>query len=168
VRRLARGGDVLAPAPPEEPVQLIDVRDFADWNVRLAERGQAGTFHATGKPIEFGRMLDECEPPAGVEARIVWVDETFLLERKIEPFEDLPLWLAPQLNAEWSGFFRANVQKAIAHGLSFRPLRETARDLLAENDEPTGIKFGVEVRPAGLDPAREAEVLEEWKERAPA
>jgi nucleoside-diphosphate-sugar epimerase len=166
VRRLARGGDVLAPAPPEQPVQLIDARDLADWSVRLAELRQAGTFHAVGEPSSFASMLEECQAAAGQCARIVWVDEDFLLEQEIEPFADLPLWLATGRNAEWSGFFLADVSKAVEHGLSFRRLRDTARDVLASDDEPTGVTFGAEVPPAGLRPERETEVLEAWKAAA--
>jgi 2'-hydroxyisoflavone reductase len=166
VQRVARGGDVLAPAPPEQPVQLVDARDLAGWTIRLAEEQQAGTFHATGEPTTFGQMLEECAAAAGSDPRLVWVDEAFLLEQELEPFADLPLWLAAGQNAEWSGFFLANVERAVAHGLAFRPLRETARDILAEEEEPSGIKFGVQIPPAGLDPTREAEVLDAWKTRA--
>lgn len=166
VRRLARGGDVLAPAPPEQPVQLIDVRDFSDWNVRMAESHQVGTFHATGEPISFADLLEEGNAAAGGYARIVWADEDFLLEQQLEPFVDLPLWLASGQNAEWSGFFLIDVSKAIAQGLSFRALRESAADVLASAEEPTGVKFGVEIPPEGLDRKREAELLEAWKARA--
>ena len=48
VSRMARGGEVLAPAPPQRPVQLIDVRDLADWIVRMIEQERTGTFNATG------------------------------------------------------------------------------------------------------------------------
>src|SRR5439155_26778332 len=37
-RRVARGGNVLAPGRPERAVQLVDVRDLAEWCVRLAEQ----------------------------------------------------------------------------------------------------------------------------------
>ncbi|HEY3070215.1 MAG TPA: NAD-dependent epimerase/dehydratase family protein [Gaiellaceae bacterium] len=166
VRRLARGGDVLAPSPPEQPVQLIDVRDFAARNVRMAELRQTGTFHATGEPISFAQMLDECDATVDREARRVWADEDFLLEQGIEPFADLPLWLATGQSEEWSGFFLIDVSKAVAHGLSFRPLCKTARDVLVSADEPTGVKFGVEIPPEGLDQRREDELLEAWKARA--
>jgi 2'-hydroxyisoflavone reductase len=165
MRRLARGGDVLAPAPPEQPVQLIDVRDFADWSLRLAESRQSGTFHATGEPISFSHMLDECNAASGSDARIVWADESFLLEQEIEPFADIPLWLATGANEDWGGFFLVDVSKAMAHGLSFRPLRQTAADVLASADEAAGVKFGVEVAREGLDRKREAELLEGWKAR---
>jgi 2'-hydroxyisoflavone reductase len=163
VRRIARGGDVLAPDPRTQPVQLIDARDLAAWTLRLAESHQAGTFHATGEVSTFGDMLAQCGAAAQTPARVVWVDEGFLLEHGVEPFAELPLWLAPHANADWDGFFTVDVTKAIRHGLDLRPLEESARDVLAAAEPPPGIKFGVQAPPAGLDPAREADLLDAWK-----
>src|SRR2546423_3036669 len=44
--RLARGGEVLAPGRHDDPVQIIDVRDLAEWMVRLLEEQRSGVFHA--------------------------------------------------------------------------------------------------------------------------
>jgi 2'-hydroxyisoflavone reductase len=165
VRRVARGGEILVPATVQ-PVQLVDVRDLARWTVELAERRLAGTLHATAPPIPFPEMLDACVVASGSDARLVAVEEDFLLEHGVEPFADLPLWLALGRNPDWRGFFLADVAQAVAHGLTFRPLEQTAADILASGDEAPGVKFGVDVPPAGMDPAREAEVLEAWKAAA--
>jgi len=165
VRRIARGGDVLAPGTIE-PVQLIDARDVADWTIDSAQRRLSGTFHVTGEPIPFPVMLAECLAAGDGDARLVEVEADFLLEQGVEPFADVPLWLALGRNPEWRGFFLADVAKAVAHGLAFRPLRESARDILASPGSGAGVKFGVEAPPAGLDPEREAELLEAWKARA--
>jgi 2'-hydroxyisoflavone reductase len=163
VRRLAETGDVLAPAPPEQPVQLIDVRDFAEWNIRMAEAEETGTFNATGKPVSFESMLEACAAPSAADARIVWADESFLLAEGVEPFVELPLWLATGANAEWSGFFLVDVAKAVAHGLSFRALRDSAADVLASADTGAGVKFGVETPREGLTRERESRLLDAWK-----
>lgn len=168
VRRIAAGGDVLAPAPPEQPVQLAEVRDLADWMIRMAEQRQAGTFHATDEPTTFRRMLEDCRAAAGSDAHVEWVDETFLLEQGIEPFSELPLWLATGSNPEWGGFFLADASRARAHGLAFRPLRESARDILAEPEERGATTFGTGLAPAGLSRRRERAVLEAWRARAAA
>jgi 2'-hydroxyisoflavone reductase len=165
VRRLAEGGDVLAPAPPEQPVQLIDVRDFAAWSIRMAESGETGTYHATGEPIPFYGLLEACSGNSRSKARLVWADEVFLLQKGVEPFVDLPLWLATGENDDWSGFFLADVSKALARGLTFRPLQQTAADVLVSSDEATGVKFGVEVPREGLSRRRESELLEAWTAR---
>jgi 2'-hydroxyisoflavone reductase len=165
VHRVARGGDVLAPDPSNQPVQLIDVRDFSDWTIRLLESHEAGTFHATGKPVTLSEMLDECRAAAGSDARFVWIHEQFLLREGVEP-PVLPLWVAPLANPDWRGFFDIDVTKALAHGLELRPLRESARDVLETAEPPPRIKFGVQMPPAGLEPAREAELLAAWKRAA--
>jgi 2'-hydroxyisoflavone reductase len=164
-RRVALGGEILVPAT-DDPVQLIDARDAADWTIAAAEERLAGTFHVTGRPFPFPAMLEECAAAAGSRPRFAWVDEGFLVDRGVEPFADIPLWLALGRNPEWRGFFRADVSRALAHGLTLRPLRETARDILGSAGQEAGITFGTGVRPAGIDPAREAELLEAWAARA--
>jgi 2'-hydroxyisoflavone reductase len=168
VRRTARGGEVIAPAPPEKRVQLVDVRDIADWIVRAAEGGVAGTFNATGPDYEltFEGMLEACARAAGADARVTWADDEFLLGAGVGPWVELPFWL-PDLpdEPEDAGandyFFHVNCDRARAAGLTFRPLVETARDTLAwdrtrPQDAPTR---------AGLTAEREAELLRAWRER---
>ena len=149
-RRPARGGSILAPAPADAPVQLVDVRDLATWMVAAAEAGDSGVFNATS-PADlhtFGSMLEACG------ARdVVWVDEAWLLERGVEPWSDLPIWI-PAGDADMHYFHRADVSRAVAAGLTFRPLAETARD----TPEWTGN--------AGLAPGREAELLVDWEKAA--
>ncbi len=146
-RRAKRGGPVLAPAPPDGPVQMIDVRDLAAWMVRLVEEGRGGVFNATSPPraITFGAMLEAC----GAD-EIVWVDERFLLEHGIEEgWTDLPLWI-PSTDPGYRCFQLVDVSSALDAGLTFRPLAETARDV----PEWTGR--------AGLTAEREAELLAAW------
>ena len=149
-RRAERGGRILAPAPPDNPVQVIDVRDLVGWMLRMAERGGAGTFNATSPPgtLDFASMLEAC----GAE-NVAWVDGAFLLERDVKPWADLPVWI-PQDDPEMSFLLKADVSRALAAGLTFRPLAETAREVPEWRGE------------AGLPPAREAELLAEWDKAA--
>jgi 2'-hydroxyisoflavone reductase len=153
VHRIARGGDVLAPEPRLQPVQFIHGRDLAEWIVTMAERRQAGVFNATGpeQPLTTEQLLEECIAATGSDARLVWVDESFLVENGVEAWSDLPLWLAPEANPA------VNVSKAVRAGLRFRPLAETLLETL-EGAEPTP--------DAGLSPDREEELLEAWKARS--
>jgi 2'-hydroxyisoflavone reductase len=159
--RFARGGDVLAPEPREQPVQLVHARDLADWILVMAERRQGGVFNATGpeEPLTMERVLDECQGATRSEARIVWVDESFLLENGVEPWSDLPLWLAPDANPREASFLAVDVSKAVEAGLRFRPLRETILETLRDA-EPNA--------EAGLTPRRESDLLEAWKARSPS
>lgn len=130
--RLARGGQVLAPAPADAPVQFIDVRDLAEWIVRLAEARACGVFNAVGPqaPLTIGQLLDTCARVAGNGARLQWVDEAKLLAEGVAPWTDLPLWI-PKSDPLHAGFQSFDGRKAWAAGLSCRPLEETVRDTLA-------------------------------------
>lgn len=159
VHRLARGGDVLAPEPREQPVQFVDVRDLGEWMLDMAEGRQTGVFNAVGPgvPLSLEELLEECRAAGGTGARLVWVDEAFLLERGVEPWSDLPLWLAAGANPELAGFLSLDGSKAVAAGLRFRAPAQTIRDTL-ELAETTPY--------AGLEAEREADLLDAWK--APA
>ena len=133
-RRLAEGGDVLAPGDPSAPVQFVDARDLAAWLVRVAEHGPGGVFNATGpaEPLTLGALLDEANDAVGAGARLVWTDEQRLVDADVQPWMELPLWLPGD---EYSGMLQADNRRAIDAGLTFRPVRETVLDTLAWSRE---------------------------------
>jgi 2'-hydroxyisoflavone reductase len=152
VHRIARGGDVLAPEPRGQPVQLIHGRDLADWVLDMAERQETGVFNATGpeEALTMEGVLEAIREETGADAGLVWLDEGYLVENGVEAWSDLPLWLAPGENPDSANFLAVDVSKAIGAGLRFRPLAETIRDTLEQ----------AETSPeAGLDPARERDLL---------
>ncbi|TMM24125.1 MAG: epimerase [Actinobacteria bacterium] len=156
--RISLGGPVLAPAPPEQLVQFVDVRDLGAWLVDAAARRVAGTFNATGEPIRLDTVLAACG-----DAELVWVDEQFLLDQGIGPWMELPLWVP----REAAAFLQMSVAAAVAAGLRFRPVEETARDTLAwAREVGAGLVAETTYGNAGLDPAREAELLAAWLKRA--
>lgn len=159
--RIARGGDTLVPGPAWRPIQLIDVRDLAAWIVRASEERLAGTFDAVGpaSPTTMAAMLEACRTAAGKEASLTWVDAPFLEKAKVSPWSDMPAWIPS--SGDDAGFARVSAARAIARGLAFRPIAETARDTLAWWRELPAER---RARPrAGLSPEREAEVLSAWK-----
>jgi 2'-hydroxyisoflavone reductase len=161
--RIDRGGEVLAPGSPSDPVQIIDARDLAEWTIRMAEQGTTGTFNATGpdKPLTIGFMLGEINDALKAKANFVWVPATFLEKENVAPWSDMPVWVPP--TGEDAGMGRINNQRAIAKGLTFRPLAETARDTLTWfKAQP---KERQEKLRAGLTKEREAEVLKDWKKK---
>ena len=168
--RIARGGEVLAPGRPDQPVQFIHARDLADWIVRMSEEGRTGTFNATGpnQPLTLAQFLTACRAATGGDARFTWVDEDFLLEREVISFTEMPLWLREGRD----GLLAMNIGKALAAGLAFRPLAETIREtfdwhesLSAGPDNALAKLYRVEGK-AGLTPEREARLLAAWHERA--
>jgi len=155
IRRCAQGGDILAPAPPEQYVQFIDARDLASWTLDMIEAGQTGIYNADGPelPLTLGELLQTCCTFSEEEARLVWVDETFLLDAGISPWSQVPLWLPGSENA---GAMAINCTQAIKAGLRFRPLTTTISDTL---NWDRGRDRSVPMK-AGLEPSREAELLE--------
>jgi len=159
--RIDRGGEVLAPGRSADPMQFIDARDLAEWTIRMVENRETGIYNATGpaKPLGIGGMLDGIKDALKSNAKFMWVTEDFLTQQKVQPWSDMPVWTGRE-----SGLSRARIDRALAKGLTFRPLGETARDTLTwfkslPQDRQSHLK-------AGLTPEREAEVLAAWKKRA--
>jgi len=157
--RFQRGGKVLAPGNPDAPVQIIDVRDLAEWTIRMVEDSQVGVFNATGpeEPLSMRQVLETCQQMAGIPAEWVWVDDEFLLSNGVTPFTDLPLWL-PEFA---SAMQQVNISKAVRAGLAFRPLEETVKDTL-DWDKTRPVDA---LRVNGISPERETELLEMWEKR---
>ncbi len=130
--RVAQGGEVLAPAPPTSPVQIIDARDLAAWTLDMIAGRQAGVYNATGPvaPLTMGTVLETCRSVTGSQVNFNWVSEAFLLEQEVAPWTELPLWI-PESDKEFTGFCQVDVRKAVAAGLAFRPLAQTVADTLA-------------------------------------
>jgi len=157
--RVERGGDVLAPRERSMPVQLVDVRDVACWVVGSIAQKLSGVFNLTGNPGELtiGDVLEIAQRATGSDARFTWVPDSFLVERAVAPWIEMPLWLPADLE-EFRGLLRIRNERARATGLRLRPLDETIRDVLAEYHQRDK---GWPLR-AGLSSAREAELLASW------
>jgi 2'-hydroxyisoflavone reductase len=160
--RMARGGEVLAPGTPADPVQIIDARDLSEWTIRMAERRVAGIFNATGPASEMGigEMLDGMRPLASGPVEPTFVPADFLAEQNVRPWADMPTWVPPVGSS--AGFARVSIQRALREGLTFRPSPQTARDTL-EWHRTRPAEQQAQLR-AGLSAEREAEVLRAWRE----
>jgi 2'-hydroxyisoflavone reductase len=158
--RIERGGEVLAPGTPNDPVQFIDARDLAEWTIRMVENRETGIYNATGpaKPLVIGEMLNQIKEALNSTATFTWVPADFLEKQKVEAWSDMPVW-----TGEESGMARTNITRALGKGLTLRPLAETARDTLAWfKSQPQDRQSKLR---AGLTPQREAEVLAAWRKQ---
>jgi 2'-hydroxyisoflavone reductase len=162
VRRVAAGGPVLVPAASEWPVQVVHARDLADWILEMAERGEGGTFNAVSEPIEMVDLLEEIRNVTNSDADFVPVDEQFLLDHGVEPWDELPLWLARSANPDFAWMMALDVSNAHAAGLHERPLADAIHESLAPAAEPVGRDYGSRGASSGLAPERERELLAAW------
>ena len=179
--RVARGGEVLAPGAPGDPLQWIDVRDLGSWLVTLAEEGTVGAFNAVGPtpPARWGDVLQTCIDAAGKPAQLTWVPADWL-EKNGKPEDAFPIWIPP--TGKYAGFHRWNNARATGAGLTLRPLTDTVKALLewfpselerrvkvtrelAETNKAKGLPPPPDptVLRAGVPAAREQELLAAWK-----
>ena len=157
--RIDRGGEVMAPGAPSDPVQFIDGRDLAEWVVRMAEQRETGIYNATGpaRTLGVGAMLEGIKSANNSKANFTWVNTDFLEAQKVAPWSDMPVWVPPR--GEEAGIGRINIQRGLAKGLAFRPLAVTARDTLAWFKSQPAERQKLK---AGITAEREAEVLAAW------
>ncbi len=159
VRMARAAGPVLVPGNPEDPVQVIDVRDLASWLVDLAENRTEGTWDAISQPLGIGELLTRVAEGCDVAPVLVWVPRTFLEAQGVQPWvgpRSLPLWL-PRPEAD--GMQSHDAEPAFEAGLDLRPLAETARDTLAWfRGQPDAVL-------TGLTPDEEAQVVAAWLDR---
>jgi 2'-hydroxyisoflavone reductase len=155
--RLIRGGEILAPGDGSDPVQFIDARDLAEWTIRVAEQRTIGVFNATGpaNSTMMHRMLAGIAQGIEVDPKLVWAPTDFLKANNVSAWSDMPVWIPGQ--GRTFGFHRRDFSRAIAEGLTYRPLPLTAADTLAWFRTLPSERQG-KLR-AGLTSEREAELL---------
>jgi 2'-hydroxyisoflavone reductase len=159
--RVGRGGEVLAPGDGTDPVQIIDVRDLAEFSIECVEDRTVGTFNAVGpgSPMTMRAVLDACRDAASSSATFTWIPTGFLEAENVSPWSDLPAWVPG--TGESAGFARVSSARAVAKGLRFRPVKDTASATLAWwSTLPEERRAKLQ---AGLSPEREAAVLAKWK-----
>ena len=159
LRRIERGGDVLAPGPADLKLRYIDCRDLARWLLHAAEEGIAGAFNTVSRSghATMASLLETAVTATRSDARLIWVPPETILAAGIAPWIELPIWLPP--DGEGAGLHSGDVSAVYAAGLNCRPVEETVADTWAwlqrEGDPPAAPG-----RPAhGLDADREREVL---------
>jgi 2'-hydroxyisoflavone reductase len=189
--RVSKGGEVLCPGTPDDPIQIIDVRDLAAFLLLLAERSIVGQYNACGPKdkLGWGEMLAACKtacPPSGGspgrDATLTWVSTQFLVDHPDQI--DLPLWVP--YRGESKGFHTWSNARAVKAGLTFRPIEVTCRDTLEwwpkelerrvrvtnelqaeakeKGETPPQMPDPMKIR-AGLSPEMESKVLKDWHEK---
>jgi 2'-hydroxyisoflavone reductase len=163
VDRFADGGDVAVPGPADRYIQFIDVRDLATFMIQLLENGRSGIYDVTGQPTTttIEHFTAAALETLQSDANVVWVDERFLEENGLTGWVDLPLWLGPSHGMP--GLMNANIDRAVAEGLSMRPLAETIRDTRAWST--TVVSHNAPNSESGISRQRERDILAAWNAR---
>jgi 2'-hydroxyisoflavone reductase len=158
--RVARGGEVLAPGDPDDPVQFIDVRDLAAFMLHLATTDTGGVFNLVGpaSPLGIRGLLYGAKATVGGDARFTWVPQPFLSERGVRSWVEMPVW--SYAGAPTYVYCTSRIDKALAAGLTNRPLADTIRDLLTWRAEQPPERR--EALRTGIAADREAEILAQW------
>ncbi|WP_155373873.1 NAD-dependent epimerase/dehydratase family protein [Catellatospora vulcania] len=131
LRRLARGGDVPIPGPPDLGLQYIDVRDLAGWLLDAAHAGRGGTYNVVSRPghTTMGALLTACAEAAGASARLRWVPPEAFTAAGVQPWSELPIWIPEGSGVR--GLHETDAERAHAAGLRCRPIEQTVADTWA-------------------------------------
>jgi len=161
--RASKGGEMLAPGTPRDPIQIIDVRDLAVWMMALVQARTTGYFNAISPPDKFtmGGLVNAsiaASPKAGTTA--TWVNEDFLAAHWKAEDLDFPPW--SPMKGDMAAASLTSVERAMRSGLKIRPLEDTVRDTLAWF-QSLPAERQAKLR-AGLDPQKEADTLRAWHE----
>jgi 2'-hydroxyisoflavone reductase len=159
--RIDRGGEMICPGDPANPVQYIDVRDLSEFCLHLVEQDTAGVFNGAGPSYSELSMQEFIYAVRGVTSSDVnfnWIDEVFLAEHGIELF-GFPLWIS--LNSEYKGLTRVSIERSVKQGLTFRPLAVTAHDTLEwfkaqPQERQEKLQLHLE---------RDAEIIKAWQQK---
>lgn len=161
VERVARGGQVAAPGEPSRQIQWIDVRDLAEWIIRMMEKKESGTYNAAGLN-EYPTMeqyLKTVKEVTASDAELVWINDEILVAHEASPFVEIPFWI-PKNDSYPDGFLLADANAAIEKGLTFRTPEETIRDTYQWQSARENHEWK-----AGLSVEKEAALLQEMENK---
>lgn len=158
--RALRGGEMLAPGKPTDLTQYIDVRDLAAFMVHCLEQNLMDSYNLVRPPMPFGELLDACAQVADNDVSMTWIPAEFLAAQDVQSWRDLQVWV--DTDGPRSGSLTWSPNKALAAGLTIRPVAETVRDTLAwfrslPDDRQASLR-------SGLNTERERAVLEAWRD----
>ena len=151
---------MLWPGTPDDPMQIVDVRDLANFTIDCLDKSISGTFNMVNPPgsLTLGELLEDCKAITSADVEPVWVPAEFLDTHEAGTESGvLPCW-----HGGGEGALGVSAERAIAAGMRNRPERETARDILTWWDTLPDERTA---QPrAGLPADKEAAIIAAWKE----
>lgn len=150
--RAEKGAEMLAAGDPSTPVQFIDVRDMAEWAIRLIEANTTGVFNTIGPvtPITLRHVVDAACKVVATTPKVTWIPKEWLVKQKnSELWGTLLFWEHNQ-----RALASLSNERAVAHGLTTRPLDATLADTLRwykrkPADYQTQVNVGFRRKPDG-------------------
>ncbi|GFE91882.1 reductase [Steroidobacter agaridevorans] len=129
--RIEAGGEILVAGDPLSPVQMVDVRDIAEWVIRMIEIGETGAFNLVGPalPLGWAEFLGALRGLSSSEVSLTWVPVEWVRKQGISsPLSSVLFWPA---EVGFPGIMRMKNDKARSKGLTFRPISVTVSDTRA-------------------------------------
>ena len=161
--RLAKGGEILVPGKKEDPVQYIDVRDVAEFMIRLAEQKAIGVYNAVG-PSKKETMLDFVNKAKDAflpKVEFVLIDDyNFLKKQNI-------YYMVPWIMLDEYNYGSAKINNDFSKlaGLTFRDLKTSIKETHDwwYSDNLTNEKRAKFEQKEGSVFVREKEIIAAWK-----
>ena len=161
---------MVVPGAPADPIQFVDVRDLGEWIIHCIEANIVGIYNATGpeKPLSMKAMVEGVREGVKSQVSFNWVDDKFLQSQGVEEGQ-FPLYEPPE--GESAGAHRCNIKRALAKGLKFRSVSDTAAATLAwYKSLPPDVQSRVAPQFAGKPGEtpwleKEKALLEAWRNR---
>ena len=161
--RVSRGGEMLVPGSSGDRLQIVDVRDLANFVVDSLEKRITGIYNMVNPPGSYsmGQLMDDCQAVTAADVDMTWVDMPFIEAHGLYTGGELPIW-AP-VSGDTRSDAIVNGDRSFAKGMKSRPERETIRDILTwwptlPEDRRNNMR-------AGMSAEREAEMLAAWHEQ---
>jgi 2'-hydroxyisoflavone reductase len=161
VDRIDDGGDILVQGMPTDPIQFVDVRDLSEFYIHLVENSIAGIFNTEGpgSPLNTAGLIHGIKAVTSTPSTFTWVDWDFLIDAGETPQGSLPFWQPPR--GRYLNYGYMDNSRAIANGMTFRPLAVIAKDTLDwHRSRPPEQQETLRV---GISRQREAELLRQWR-----
>ncbi|MFI1253846.1 NAD-dependent epimerase/dehydratase family protein [Streptomyces netropsis] len=161
LRRIERGGSILAPGRPDQQIQPVDVRDvaqFACHRVEAATTSEVFNVAAPNTHTTMEGLLRAClEVVQPKTASLEWVDSEFLLDREVKQWTEVPLWRT------YPGTWQVSGERAHNAGLACRPLSETVADTWVWMSDGGSAVEHERASLHGLDAVKETALLDAWR-----
>jgi 2'-hydroxyisoflavone reductase len=162
--RLLPDQEIIGPGNGDDAfVELVDVRDVANWIIDCIEQKRAGIFNTHHEAMPFRSFLDQSSRGIGGKAKVIWVSGDFLRKENVRSFDHMPYW-----NPDRPGFEQISPAKARAAGFATRPLNESAKDAWASYQKLVAADLKYPQKQYdfewGVSGEREKQILAAWKQ----